>query len=353
MRKLFIPLVMIFALVGCKKETTDSTLEGNIKGLGNDTIYIYSIDGSSEQVDTIVTTGNKFAYATQKDTLTTNILLFANGERFPVFIDKKEHIKISGNSEALQQLKVEGGETNADYARFLQQLHANDTVQATPQEVAEGFIRNNKTSRINTYLINNYFVRVANPNIAKIKELIELLPGILQDDQRIRDLNEMIEREEKMNIGRIVPFFSLNNEKGEKVTRNDQFKDQYLVLNFWASWDHSSKAANAAMRNLYRKFKNNKKVGILGISFDINKQTWLESIKNDTLKWEQVSDFNGMNSPLINTFAIRKLPANLLISNTGKILARDITTDSIASLIDQELKKDEALQKVKKGGSRK
>ena len=61
---------------------------------------------------------------------------------------------------------------------------------------------------------------------------------------------------------------------------------------------------------------------MLGISLDLNKEQWKGAIKRDTLDWEQVCDFDGFNSEVAKQYTIRQIPANILLSADGKILAK-------------------------------
>ena len=340
MKKIILPLLLILALTGCRKPTDESVVEGQIKGLGNDTIYIYSIDDSRQQIDTIVVEKDKFSYSSLRDTLTTNVILFANGERFPLFINKQDQIEIKGDTGSLATLNVEGGNVNADYQRYLKAINTPDSLQRSIQEKTEDFIRANTTSPVSVYLISEHFVRVEKPDITKIRELIKILSGPLQDDQRIRNINEKLEQEEKIQNNRNVPFFTLKNAKGETVTRNEKFKEQYLIINFWTSWSDSSRVVNSELRKLNKKYAKNKKVGLLGVNLDTDKATWINTVKQDTLTWEQAADQSGFNASIAKSYAISTLPTIVLVSPTGRQLARNVSVDSIATLLEAQLKKD-------------
>lgn len=341
MRYFFIPILITLLFVGCQKKSDATKITGSISGMGNDTIYLYSIDDSSEALDTIIVNNNHFIHTTTVDTLTTNLLLFSDGTEFPLFIEKSIEIEINGDSASHDRLRVKGGQANETYARFLDQVVAADTTGQTLQEVAEAFILNNRTSPVSIYLLEKHFINCPQPNFEKIKTLIQSMSGTLQDDPRIVAFNEIVSINEKSQQGKLLPFFSLNNRAGKKVTRSDNFKDKYLVLNFWASWNDSSRLDNRQMRKIYKKYRKSKDVGLLSISFDINKEEWNSAIKKDTLNWEQLSDFSGMTSPLLNTFSVNTIPTTMLIGKNGRIIARDIAPDSIAKLLDAEIKAEE------------
>ena len=78
MKKINILLILILCMTGCKKEADTTSITGEIKGLGNDTIYLYGVDGLYEQIDTICVKGDKFSHSLKIDTITSAVLLFKN-----------------------------------------------------------------------------------------------------------------------------------------------------------------------------------------------------------------------------------------------------------------------------------
>lgn len=348
MRKFLIPILLIIIMAGCSKKPDATYIKGSIAGLGNDTIYLYNVDSRREMIDTIVVLNDKFEYPIEVDTASTNILQFSNGTEFPLFLEKNTSFSIQGDTANLDKLSIQGGEINSAYAQFLNKASIADSMGIAINKTADDYIRENQTSTISIYLLNKYFVQIDNPNYAQIKKMIESLSGTLQDDQRIIDLNEFLTQRDKVTVGKTTAFFTLQNPNKEKVTRNDNFKDQILVINFWASWSEDSLSTNhQQMRNLYKKFRKNKDVGVLGISFDINREDWVNAIKRDTLKWEQASDLSGLNSTVASNFAITELPTTILLGKNGRIVARDIPVDSISKLVDIEIKKEKAKEDAK------
>ena len=47
-------------------------------------------------------------------------------------------------------------------------------------------------------------------------------------------LLKRIEEEEKVDIGKTAPYFRIRNTEGKDINRSD-FKDKYLLIQFWAS----------------------------------------------------------------------------------------------------------------------
>jgi peroxiredoxin len=242
----------------------------------------------------------------------------------------------------LELLDVKGNPVNEELTAFLQSLESKEMASETSiEENVDSFICKNNSSPASIYLLDKYFVRKEQPDNKRIKRLIEIMIGELQDKPYIQLLKEIIDRMEVMESGKILPSFTLTNMENKKISRFS-IKSEYLLIHFWTSWDVESRLANAELRKINRiytnkekkrkeKGKNNKKeLAILGISLDTDKKDWKQAVKQDTLTWEQVCDFSGWNSNVVKQCAVFKLPTNVLINSTGKIIAYNIKQDSLS-----------------------
>lgn len=350
MRKSMILYMLLASLTACHNNSQETNIQGEIKGLGNDTLYLYGNDGNYERIDTIITENGKIDYTLQIDTVTSTLLLINNKTtQVPLFLNKNEKITIQGNASDLDFLTIGGNIPNEEYTAFQQTLKGlGKPSDKVLEEKVEEFIRNHHSSLVSIYLLNKYFVQKETPDYAKINSLIELMAGNLQDNPVIEQIRTYSEQVEKIVVGKSAPFFSLPNVKGEKITRTDKFKDKYLLIHFWASWDSLSMKTTAKLRKINRDYKKNKKFAMLGISLDIDKQAWKEAIKRDTLNWEQVCDFSGLNSGTVTQYAILSLPANVLIDPNGNIVARGIQGDSLTNKLKEVLKTAEEKETAKK-----
>lgn len=369
MKKSSILILIIICLVGCKKNSNETIITGEIKGLGTDTLYLYGMDELYDRIDTIYAENDKFSFTTSVDTITSAYLLLKNQIEYPIFLDKGNKIKIKGDTINLNLLTISGNIYNEEFTEFQKELEdpadreddketidQKTTVEPikTAEEKAEEFILQHHSSYVSLYLLDKYFVQKESPDFTKIKKLVEVMTGVLQDKPYIERLNETITQTEKSEIGKYAPFFSLPNAKGEKITRSsDAFKQKSLLINFWASWNDSisQKQTNSELREIYKKYKKNKFIGMLGISLDVDKQEWKDAIKRDTLDWEQVCDFGGLNSEVAKQYSIRKIPANILLSSDGKILAKNLRGEELKKKIENIV--EEATEKEKKEKERK
>ena len=110
--------------------------------------------------------------------------------------------------------------------------------------------------------------------------------------------------------------------------------------------------ANAALRRIYKKEKKNEKFALWGISLDLDKKTWKEVIERDTLEWEQSCDFAGWNTAPVKQLALQTLPANLLLTPSGRIEGKNLSIEEIEKKVEEikleEKEKEEQKKKSKR-----
>lgn len=340
MKKNCILILIAICLFGCGKTVQkEVSITGEIKGLGTDTLYLYGMDEICDRIDTIFVKDDKFSYSSPIDTITSAFLLIRNQTEYPIFLDKGNKIKIKGDISNPEALTIDGNKYNQEFTVFQKELNELDTLsEQVLEQKAEEFIKQHHSSFVSLYLLDKYFVQKDSPDFNKIKKLIEVMAGILQDKLYIERLNESISQAEKTEIGKYAPFFSLSNVKGVKITRSSEdFKKKNLLINFWASWNDSvsNYRSNSELKELYKKYKKNKYIGMLGISFDVNKEQWKDAIKQDTLDWEQVCDFGGLNSETAKQYSVQQIPANILLSADGKILAKNLHGEELKKKIEE------------------
>lgn len=349
MKKSSILILIIICLCGCGKSSKKTSITGEIKGLGTDTLYLYGMDESFDRIDTIFAKGDKFSYTTSIDTITSAYLLIDNQIEYPIFLDKGNQIKIKGDIDHPEFLDINGNRYNEEFTAFQKELSSlNNPSEKDLEQKAEEFIRTHHSSFVSLYLLDKYFVQKDSPDFNKIKKLIEVMTGILQDKLYIEKLNEAISLSEKTEIGKYAPFFSLPNIKGEKITRSSEdFKKKNLLINFWASWADSisNHQSNSELKELYKKYKKNKHIAMLGVSFDMDKKEWQDAIKRDTLNWEQVCDFGGLNSEVAKQYAIKQVPSNILLAADGKILAKNLKGEQLKKKIEEVVTATEEKEK--------
>ena len=130
---------------------------------------------------------------------------------------------------------------------------------------------------------------------------------------------------------------SLPGPQGQTVSLKDYVGQHKLVLlDFWASWCGPCIRELPYVVKAYDRY-HAKGLEIVGVSLDKDKASWLAAIEQTGQKWPQMSDLKGWDCLGAQFYGIQSIPANVLIDEHGKILARDLRGDALLEEIESRL----------------
>jgi hypothetical protein len=119
MKKIYLAYLLLIILSACGSKNTNSVyLNGEIKGLGNDTLYIYGTDKFYNRMDTLLVKDDKFSATLTTDTLVSTWLQFSDGTEYPLYLNKGDKIKIKGSAAELTSLEITGNAPNEELTAF-------------------------------------------------------------------------------------------------------------------------------------------------------------------------------------------------------------------------------------------
>lgn len=361
-------LILLFSLIaiglsGCKKQELTASITGYVAGLQHDTIYLYSADEFTDFILPVPVHDQRFSAQVYVDTLSTTTLMLQPGVELPLFLEKQGRVSVTVDMANPNAYLVEGGFANNQLRLFNQSLAEEEQMNdSIARDRAEAYISLNHKSPINLYLLERYFVRDQQLDYPRVKRLIEMLDGTLKDRLYVEELQELLLNDEKTEVGKYAPAFNLFAPDGKRFSRSD-FKDNYLLITFWASWNEPSKVTNDSLKRIAKRYKvktvakedpakkksattttTAKKpveegLSMLSISLDVDKEAWEAAIDNDTLKWNHVYDPKSWNSGVVKQFAVHQIPYQLLLDSKGKIVARGLAPDSLNTKLQELIKK--------------
>ena len=114
-------------------------------------------------------------------------------------------------------------------------------------------------------------------------------------------------------------------------------KNQYTLLDFWASWCGPCRAEMPNVVKVYNQY-HSKGLEVVGVSLDNNHEAWVKAIKTLKMPWPQMSDLKGWQSAAAAAYNIRAIPANVLIDNKGNIIAKDLRGEELQKRIEELMK---------------
>jgi thiol-disulfide isomerase/thioredoxin len=107
-------------------------------------------------------------------------------------------------------------------------------------------------------------------------------------------------------------------------------------VEFWASWCGPCRMEMPKYYELYGQYKD-KGMGFIAVSMDNRRDMWLKAIEQDGFDIHHVSELKGQYGDDMRRFEIKGIPANMLVDNTGKIVAVDISRIDLRDRLKESL----------------
>ena len=312
---MFILICMTSVFTSCGNKNA-FVLKGTL-GTEKGETFLVVYDDPIAKIDTIVPIEGEFEYSFVPDTMTLIRLVNKEGTTIPVFADKGWEVDCKGT---FSEPEIDGNAHNHDYQLFLKSIRDINNPDSI-QQIAENFIRKNPQSFASAYLIDRYFIQVAEPDINKVNSLITPLNGEVKDSRVLNVAMKAIPSENDMRR-KSLNYFSLTDRNGKYLSWNLK-SDQCILINYWASWDTKSMAT---VDSLYAQVKKLPKesLKVFNISLDYDKKAWQKSCHKDQDYWIEICNFSGWEAQIVKQNNILSLPSNILINNQRSIIAKDI-----------------------------
>lgn len=201
-------------------------------------------------------------------------------------------------------------------------------------ELVKQHIAKNNQSNLSPILTLMYFEK----DIEQMRNSYALLDKQAQNSFYGKELKARLDMYKGVVLGDKAPEFSLPNIQKKLISLKEIYsQNKYTLVDFWASWCGPCRGENPNLVETYDKYKQ-KGLGIIGVSIDEDLEQWANAIKNDNLSWQQVVDDKGWSSPTAQAYGVEGIPANFLVDNTGKIIAKNLRGDDLGLKLQELLK---------------
>jgi len=116
------------------------------------------------------------------------------------------------------------------------------------------------------------------------------------------------------------------------------YKGRVVLVDFWATWCPLCRTDMPTVVATYDKY-HAQGLEVIGVCMDVDKDTMLAYTQTNHIVWPQYFDGLRWQNKLAVKYAIEELPANILISTNGTILARNVTAENLDQAVTKALGK--------------
>lgn len=324
-------------LAACNRQPKGVHIQGRITGLHPTAVYFYGTSNPYDRIDSLVVNNGRFEGQLSIDTLTFAHLLLPDGKQHPLFLDKGQRLDVEIQAGTPLSIAVTGSAYNEQFTDFLRQYASQSADSLQRDSLAEAFINRHPASPVCLAVLSHCFPHKDESQAVRLRSLIERLSGVLKDQPFIVQLTEQLASSNSVAPYRYAPYFNLPDSTGRLINRSSpSLKEKHIVLHVWASWADSTELArqHLLLKRLYRKLGKDARLAWVGMSLDLEREAWLQTLRQDTLKGLQLRDPEGVTSQTGRLYAAHRLPYILLLHTDGQILATDPSAEELESALD-------------------
>lgn len=283
--KLFIAIIFtLLALTSCGGRKGELRIKGEIKGLNNADLTIFSRDGVIQGIDTLHVRQGKIDWKCPYDKDNGSLtIVYPTFSTLTVFGSSGDVIILEGESKQLNSTKVSGNVHNEAYTKL--RLQTESAKREEKDSLIKDFIKQHPESPVS----------------------------------RMLQLEELASQESfSLKNGEEIPEFSLITRKGDTIN-NDSIKGKYALFAFWANWRGKTTQVNTWIRRLRRQARQ--PLVCISYNMDVNDNILGYIERTDTITWHSYCDQKAFLSDLPSQLGVRDLPLFVLTDTCSRIIA--------------------------------
>lgn len=113
------------------------------------------------------------------------------------------------------------------------------------------------------------------------------------------------------------------------------FRDKYVVVDFWASWCGDCRREFPAVKSLYATY-HPKGVEFVSVSFDHKAESWKSCLRKEQFAWLQISTLQPWKAnPISEGYELKWIPTLYIVDPDGKICGSAVTCEELAKKLDK------------------
>ena len=321
-------VLAMMAFTSCSEERKGYVIDGQVTDVQEGMMYLKKyVDKTFVEVDSAVIVDGKFRFeGVTPEALAHGLTTRKESNRPMVFFLDNDAMTVTMN-ESGKELNIVGSEANDIFMR-------NAKITRSKGYNLDSLIAAHPASPVAAYFVVKDFAYKL--DLEGMKAVRAKFDASLNGSSYIQQIESMIARMEKVQVGSEAPDFTLPDVDGNPVSLSS-FRGKYVLVDFWAAWCPDCRKENPNIVAAWEKYKD-KNFAVLGVSLDRTREQWLAAIEKDKLAWTQVSDLKYWNSEAAVLYCIRWIPMSFLIDPEGKIVAIGLEGEELHNKLEELLK---------------
>lgn len=348
MKKIFVAMMAVAALVGCTNKSY--TISGVLEPEKEYQLFAAEEGGWEVEKATFTTDAEgKFSLNGEVDLPYFAAIIGSDSissTQVRLFVEPGK-ICVEPSSES-PEYEVTG--TPSNDALILFNRESNLIMQAlfmaeSEEEAEAAFAQRDSLSRAMVAANKNLFGALLLSEVFymweddEVKAFIEEFPAELKQTPYLAEILKLYERKANTEIGKPYMELTLNDKEGNPVALSSLVGEgKWVLVDFWATWCEPCKAEIPALKEAYAAF-HDKGFEIYGVSLDRDPEAWAAYITEHEMNWVNTlgRDGNPASAEMIDQYAVQSIPSNFLIGPDGTIVARHLRGEAVMQTLQEQI----------------
>ena len=327
-------LLLGLLFTACGGDGNSFSVEGKFKNFNQGEFYVYGLEESPIDIDTIRVDRGNFAYEYFDNKPATIVLVFPNFSELPVFTEPGEGLDIKADATNLSELQVSGTKDNELMTLFRKKILGESP--ADVPKIAEEFVREHLDSRICEYIVLRHFMQGQFADNKKAEQLLSALSGQQPENMSIKRLQLKAKNQKNTEKGTPMPTFSGTGINQGNVSSSVLKNTPVSVVTTCASWNYESMDVLRRLCRLQRRSRG--QLSIVSILIDGNKQECERTMKRDSITCPVIFDPDFFDGKAIKTLGMTTVCDNVVYRN-GLVYGSHYSGNDLYKEVEKLLKK--------------